>query len=147
MSFVERVVVDTSTLVSAVLRPASVPRQTFLKAIAQAELCASTATLAELESVLLRANFDRYLDRDTRTAFLDLYRRHVHLFPVSAADENALPEPCRDPRDNKFLALALVCAADFMISSDEDLLVLNPYRRIAILSPREYLDFQRVGGG
>lgn len=140
MNFVKRVVFDTSTLISGILRPSSIPRQAFLKAIAQAELCASSSTLAELESVLARDKFDRYLDLSTRLEFFQLYRRHVHLFPVSEAEEKALPQPCRDPRDNKFLALALTCTAEVLISSDEDLLTLNPYQRIRIISPREYLD-------
>lgn len=140
MSFVERVVFDTSTLISAVLRPASVPRQAFMKALSQAELCASPSTLAELESVLTRSKFDRYLDPALRLEFFQLYRRHVHLFPVSEAEESALLEPCRDPRDNKFLALALACSADLVVSSDEDLLTLNPYRRIPVMLPRDYLE-------
>lgn len=140
MNFVKRVVFDTSTLISGILRPSSIPRQAFLKAIAQAELCASPSTLAELESVLARDKFDRYLDLSIRLEFFQLYRRHVRLFPVSEAEENALPQSCRDPRDNKFLALALTCTAEVLISSDEDLLTLNPYQRILIISPREYLD-------
>jgi len=139
MSFAERVVFDISTLISALLRSTSVPRQAFLKAIAQAELCASPATLAELELVLARDKFDRYLDRAGRLEFFEIYRRHIHLFPVSEADEAALETPCRDARDNKFLALALICSADVVITSDDDLLALNPYRRIPVILPREYL--------
>jgi predicted nucleic acid-binding protein len=51
-----------------------------------------------------------------------------------------LQEPCRDPRDNKFLALALACSADVVVSSDEDLLTLNPYRRIPVVLPRGFLE-------
>jgi len=51
-----------------------------------------------------------------------------------------LQEPCRDPRDNKFLALALVCSADAIVSSDEDLLSLNPYRRIPVILARDFLE-------
>jgi putative PIN family toxin of toxin-antitoxin system len=140
MSFVERVIFDTSTLISAVLRPSSIPRQAFMKALSQAELCASPSTLTELESVMRRSKFDRYLDPALRLEFIKLYRRHVRLFPVSEAEESALLEPCRDPRDNKFLALALTCSADLVVSSDEDLLTLNPYRRIPIMLPRDYLE-------
>lgn len=139
MNFVKRVVFDTSTLVSAVLRPGSVPRHAFMKAVAEAELCASASTLAELESVLGRDKFDRYLERETRLQFVALYRRHARLFPVSESEENTLQEPCRDPRDNKFLALALVCAADAIVSSDDDLLSLSPYRRIPVILARDFL--------
>lgn len=142
MSFAKRVVLDTSTLIGAVLRPQSVPRQAFLMTVAGATICASPATLAELEQVLMRDKFDRYLDRETRGDFLILYRSHVRLFPVSEAEEMALPQPCRDPRDNKFLALALYCSADALVSSDDDLLTLNPYQGIPILTPKQYCDEQ-----
>ena len=46
---------------------------------------------------------------------------------------------CRDPKDDKFLALALDGSADVIIAGDEDLLVLHPWRGIPILSPREFL--------
>ena len=139
MSFAKRVVLDTSTLISAALRPASTPRQALLTAVASATLCASPATLAELEQVLMRDKFDRYLDQTSRREFLDLYRRHTRLFNVTEAEEAALPQACRDPRDNKFLALALYCSADALVSSDDDLLVLNPYQGIPIWTPKEFL--------
>jgi predicted nucleic acid-binding protein len=47
--------------------------------------------------------------------------------------------PCRDPRDNKFLALALIADADAIISSDNDLLTLHPWRGIPILTPTLFL--------
>jgi predicted nucleic acid-binding protein len=47
-----RVVLDTSTLVSAALQVGSVPNQVLLEALASWEVCASVDTLAELERVL-----------------------------------------------------------------------------------------------
>ena len=139
MSLAARVVLDTSTLVGAILLPRSVPRQAFMLALARASLCASPATLAELERVLLRKKFDRYLDRDSRLDFFQRYRNQVLLFPVTAAEETALPQACRDPRDNKFLALAAHCSADVLVSSDDDLLALNPWQGIPILTPAQFL--------
>jgi len=46
---------------------------------------------------------------------------------------------CRDPKDNKFLELALSGKADFIITGDADLLSLHPWRGIAILSPADFL--------
>ena len=136
---VKRVVMDTSTLVSAVLLPQSTPRQAFLKGLASGVLCVSPATLIEMEFVLMRKKFDRYLDQKTRLDFLAMYRTHARLFPVSEAEETALPLSCRDPHDNKFLALALHCSADVLVSSDDDLLTLNPYQGIPVLSPQRFL--------
>jgi len=140
MTFVKRVVLDTSTLVSAVLRPTSVPRQAFMKALAEAELCVSVATLDELATVLTRHRFDRYLNLETRLEFLALYRRHTRLFPVTAEDETVLPMRSRDPRDDKFLALALACGAAAVVSSDDDLLSLSPYGTVPVLTPGQFVD-------
>ena len=138
MSVVRRVVLDTSTLVSAALRVGSVPHQALLKALGSCELCATSSTLNELEQVLMRDKFNSYLDAETRLSFVALMRRHTHLFAVQKADERSVQPACRDPKDNKFLALALICEADAIISSDNDLLALNPWRSIAVLTPAAY---------
>ena len=54
------VVIDTSTLVGAVLRPDSKPRQAFMKAVSNTVICVSQSTLQELQVVLNRRKFDRY---------------------------------------------------------------------------------------
>ena len=139
MSVLRRVVLDTSTLVSAALRVGSVPHQALLKALGTCEVCASSATLDELAQVLKRDKFDRYLDVETRLAFVALHRQYAHLFAVTDADELNVQPACRDPKDNKFLALALVCEADAIISSDHDLLALHPWRSIPVLTPAGFL--------
>jgi putative PIN family toxin of toxin-antitoxin system len=139
VSHIRRVILDTSTLVSAALRIGSVPHQALLKALASCDVCASAETLAELEQVLDRDKFDRYLDRELRRSFVALMRRHVHLFAVQDADREAVEPPCRDPKDNQFLALALAAEADALVSSDEDLLVLHPWRGIAIVTPAKFV--------
>jgi len=139
MSRIGRVVLDTSTLVSAALRTGSVPDQVLLKALRTCDVCASQETLDELAQVLDRKKFDRYLDKESRRAFVALIRRHLHLFAVQPADLAAIKPLCRDPMDNKFLALALVSEADALVSSDEDLLVLHPWHGIPILTPAQFL--------
>ena len=135
-----RLVIDTSTLVSAALRVDSIPHQALLKAFGSCDICASAETLTELQLVLDRKKFDRYLDRESRRAFVALIRRHAHLFAVQNADTLDIKPPCRDPGDTKFLTLALTATADALISSDDDLLVLHPWRRIPILSPAQFLN-------
>ena len=134
-----RVVLDTSTLVSAALRVGSVPYQTLLEALGAWDVCASAETLAELEHVLGRKKFDRYLDRASRQEFVALIQRNVHLFAVQKADFMAVDPPCRDSRDTIFLALILAAEADVLVSSDEDLLALHPWRGIPVVTPGEFL--------
>ena len=139
MSGFRRIVFDTSTLVSAALRVGSVPHQALQRAIAQGEVYVSSDTFSELEQVLLRPKFDRYMPRNVRMAFVDLVRSLAVLVPVSATDVANVVPACRDPKDNPFLALVLACAADLLVSSDADLLVLHPWRAVPILTPAAYM--------
>ena len=45
----------------------------------------------------------------------------------------------RDPRDNRFLEVALTGKADVIVSGDQDLLVLNPFDGIPIIPPGRFL--------
>lgn len=45
---------------------------------------------------------------------------------------------CRDPKDDKFLELAINGRADVIVSGDVDLLVLNAYRDISIITPATF---------
>src|ERR1035438_5041548 len=139
MSGVPRVVLDTSTLVSAALKVVSVPHQALLKALGSCQLCASAETLAELEQALEREKFDRYLNLESRRAFVALIRRNVHLFAVDSRLPAAEPL-CRDTKDRALLALALAAEADALVSGDEDLLILHPWNGLPILTPAEFLE-------
>ena len=134
-----RVVLDTSMLVSAAIRAGSISDQALLKALRTSKVCASVETLDELTSVLNREKFDRYLDLESRRSFVSLIRRNVHVFDVPTEDRLAVDPPCRDPKDNMFLALALVSEADIVVSSDDGLLVLHSWRGIPIVTPAEFL--------
>jgi putative PIN family toxin of toxin-antitoxin system len=46
---------------------------------------------------------------------------------------------CRDPKDNKFLELAIEAGAACTITGDKDLLVLHPFENIPILSAADFL--------
>jgi predicted nucleic acid-binding protein len=46
---------------------------------------------------------------------------------------------CRDPTDNKFLELALSGRGSHVVTGDSDLLVLHPFRKIAIVTPQSFL--------
>ena len=141
MSALRRVVFDTSTLASAALRVDSVPHRALAHALSTGEVCASAATLTELEQVLGRAKFDRYQPGDARREFVAMLRRVISLVAVSEADESDVSPSCRDLKDNKFLALIKVCGADALISSDADLLVLHPWQGVPILTPSAYVAF------
>ena len=139
MSTPRCVVFDTSTLVSAALRVGSVPHRALFHALSKGEVCASVATLTEVEQVLLRAKFDRYQPGEVRGEFAAMLRGNVRLFAVSEANEANVVPFCRDPKDNNFLALARACKAAVLVSSDADLLVMHPWQGVPIMTPTVFV--------
>lgn len=132
-------VVDTSTLLSAAIRSGSIPDRALCKALAECDVCTSIDTLAELEEVLARPKFNQYLGVDARLKFMTLVHENFRIFSVARVESSELTPSCRDPRDNKFLALAQVARAGVIVSSDDDLLALHPWRGIPIVTPAEFL--------
>jgi len=135
------VVVDTSTLVGAAMKRQSIPRLAFERIIARHTLVASPAVLREVEEVLMRPKFDRFVPRDIRAGFI-LLIRHYALTHEPAEHIRA----CRDPKDDMYLSLAVSAGADCIVSSDDDLLCLSPFRGIPILTPRAFLDRDMAPG-
>ncbi|GIK99254.1 MAG: hypothetical protein BroJett029_34630 [Alphaproteobacteria bacterium] len=90
--------------------------------------------MEELTDVLSRPKFDRYIDISDRQGFLRRLARMAEWVPIVQ-----VIRACRDPRDDKFLELAINGEADLIVTGDADLLALHPFRRIPILAPAAYL--------
>lgn len=130
----QRFVVDTNVLVSHLLLPKSVPGKALGRALNQGDLLVSDSTLTELAIVINRPKFDKYLSKQDRRKFFEI------LAPLCIRVEIIQPiQACRDPKDNKFLEVAINGSADFILSGDADLLALHPFHDIPILSPSQFL--------
>ena len=129
-----RVVIDTNVWVSRLLLADSVAARAVDKALEELEVVVSEASADELARVLSRAKFDRYVSVQDREEFL---RRLLKVTTMVAVLSEI--SDCRDPKDNRFLALALDSESHRIISGDADLLALNPWRRIEIVSPGAFL--------
>lgn len=134
MHTAERVVVDTNVFVSGLLRESSVPGQAAARARHNAILLVSEATMRELADVLAQAKFDRYVTVRHRVQFVRLIARVAEFVPIIHSVRE-----CRDPKDDKFLEVALNGRAHLIITGDGDLLGMHPWRRIEILSPSAYI--------
>jgi uncharacterized protein len=135
-----RVIIDTSTLVGAMLRTRSTPSLVFIWVLDNCILYASNATLTELAQVVQRDGFDKYLPLSERTRFFQHYAtRATVVTPLEAVTD------CRNHKDNKFLELALQVGAHVLVSSDDDLVCLHPWRGVAVLSPSVFVDWSRTG--
>src|SRR3954462_9577286 len=134
MSERRRIVVDTNTLVSRLLLPRSVPAQAVRRAIDEGVLLVSAATMAELAEVLARAKFDPYVSIEERQQFVRLLGRTAKLVPIVRH-----VQACRDPKDDKFLEVAVNGEAHLIVSGDGDLLDLGAFQGIPIMTAAAYL--------
>ena len=91
--------------------------------------------LIELAEVLSRRKLNKYLLEEERMRFLIALLKEAEM--VKFVEQITV---CRDVKDDKFLELAVSGRADCIVSGDGDLLTLNPFRGIAILTTREFLD-------
>lgn len=134
-----RAVVDTNVLLSALLWGG--PPRALLEHARSGTitLITSPTLLAELARVMERPKFHKILQRtetSTTQALAELR------FLAEVIDPPDLAHPiCRDKDDDAVLALALAAQTDMVISGDDDLLALNPFESIPILSPAQALQF------
>jgi len=134
-----RVVIDTSSLVSAAIRPGSIPDQSLTHALATAQLCTSVEHLSELEAVLRRPRFDVYVSLESRLTLLASIGTHALSVTIPQTCMDQARGNCRDENDSYLLALAMASGATILISSDNDLLALHPWRGVRILTPAQFL--------
>lgn len=138
MSFArKKVVIDSNILVSAAIYPNSTSANALRLAVMFCELYRSNEKTAEIEQVLLRTKFDRYFAAGgpSREDFLTIYKDAAALEPITE-----IATDCSDPKDNKFLSLALSVKADLLITGDrKHLISMHPYRGIPIVSEADFV--------
>jgi uncharacterized protein len=125
-----RVIVDTNVLISRLLIPHSVAGRAVSRLIKITRLLVSEDTLAELAQTIARDKFNPYVSLEDRQEFFRLYARLAEWVPISST-----VRVCRDPKDDKFLELAVDGQAQMLVTGDKDLLALSPHRDVQILTP------------
>jgi len=131
-----QVVVDTNILVRALIKPYGTVGPV-LRRLRHGEytLLYARSLLEELIDVLNRPRIRkkyRLTDQDIQTVVSVILLRGEAVVP----DDRITA--CRDPKDNKFLEVAVAGEAD-VVSGDQDLLVLHPFAGIPIVPPATFL--------
>lgn len=135
MSAPLRLVFDTNVLVSTALTTGGVSSQAVARGVEVGVFLLSEPTLAEVVEVLHRPKLQKYLPAWRRD---EVVRRVIR---ASSWVEVGEPfKACRDPKDDKFLDAAVYGQADYLVTGDDDLLALGPFRGIPILTPAAFLD-------
>lgn len=87
-----------------------------------------------MREVFGRPKFRKYLGRGRTEHILGVLTAAARFVePVEHVND------CRDAKDNKYLELALAAGATTIVATDDDLLVMHPWRGIEILTPAEFL--------
>lgn len=102
------------------------------------EICASDVLLNELQATLNRNKFRSKLQTLGITVkdLMSGIRELVEIYSISPLN---FPE-LRDAKDNMILATAIAAGAKAIVTGDLDLLILQEYQGVAIVTARDFLD-------
>jgi putative PIN family toxin of toxin-antitoxin system len=130
-----KVVVDTNVLVSAILKPDSVP-ELVLSLVLSGEivLCLSEPIATEYEEVLKRPKFKK-LDQGKVKELLSRLRSEAHWVDPKIR----LLVTRADPEDNKFLECAVEAEADFLITGNTKHFPPGKFQETVIVNPAQFL--------
>lgn len=128
-------VLDTNVLVDAVCFSRSFGRRAYRRVRSLGVIALSPPTLAEFIEVMRRPRLRRYVTEEELQVFVGFLTEEAAPF---APTERI--EACRDPKDDKFLELAWAAKAAAILSRDDDLLALHPFRGIDILTPQSFVE-------
>jgi len=97
------------------------------------EVIISDEQLDEITTVLRRPKFRKHFTADDIEEFLSLLYKSAQVVAVHHTIKD-----CRDEKDNFLLETAIRGKADYIVTGDKDLLILNPYRGKEIINFREF---------
>jgi len=131
-----RVILDTNILLSVIIKDSSTPSKVLRLVDDNHTLLISAETLEEFHRALLKPYFQRIST--------NLIRHKIETALLTAEQINIIESitACRDPKDNKFLELAVNGKAHFIISGAKDLLSLAAFKGTRIITPAEFLNTQ-----
>jgi putative PIN family toxin of toxin-antitoxin system len=132
-----RVVVDPGVFISALIGPRGSAPDIVLRAFVDERIVvvASPRLLDELERVVARPKFERYVEERARREFVERIRRHV----ANVDDPLDVPRVTRDREDDYLVALAVQERVEAIVSGDRDLLDAG-LESPAVWTPRELAD-------
>jgi putative PIN family toxin of toxin-antitoxin system len=131
-----RVVVDTVVFVRSLLNPLSYSGRVIFTHTDQYRLILSAPVIREILEVLQRPEITRKI---RFVAGMDTKRVLDLLSQAELVQLSEIPQASRDPKDDKFLATAVMGEADYVVSEDRDLLDLGEYRGIKIVDVETFL--------
>ena len=130
-----RVVLDANVLISAVLFPGVCRTIMELLGEDKVTLVLSPALLEDFLRAIEKPRLKKLLPPDLLEEMISLIHRKAFI-----VEPKIKIKACRDPSDDAVLEAAIAGKAGMVVSGDKDLLTMNPFRNLAIVSPRTFLN-------
>ena len=130
-----RLILDTNILISGLLYKGSVLREVVSTGFKHYELIFSTQTWDELSEVFQRDFLEKISPLALRLRLLAEVASRI-----TVIESHSLVTDCKDPKDNKFLSLALDGSVPTIVTGDGELLKLDPWRGIDVLTVHSFLE-------
>jgi putative PIN family toxin of toxin-antitoxin system len=134
---VTRVVIDTSVLIRYLIKPSAAIRELIEVRWLSDEIQMVTCPglLAELKGVLGRDYIQDLIRPEEGQILLDAIALKAEALPSLGP----IPSYARDPKDDKFVACALAGEAEYVITADRDLLVLESLGSLLVITPEQFI--------
>jgi putative PIN family toxin of toxin-antitoxin system len=135
------VVIDTSVWIHYLVRPGAAVRRIVddLWLSERLKMVASPELIEELAGVLARPAIRALIPEEAGGALLDIIDGRVEMLPALGE----VPKLTRDPKDDKFVACAVLAGADFLISLGRDILAVGELGGVRVVTP---VGFVGAGG-
>jgi putative PIN family toxin of toxin-antitoxin system len=132
-----RAIIDTSVLIRYLIKPRAAIKELIEERWLgeQVQMVTAPDLMAELEGVLKWDSIQTLIQTDEGQALLDAIAQKADILPPLGP----APAYTRDPKDDKFVACALAGEANYLITEDKDLLVLEGVGDVRIVTPYDYL--------
>lgn len=127
-----KIVIDTNIWISFAIGKTLHGMEEFLSE-KKISIISSTEQLKEISNVLKRKKLLKYLNSNATKRLLLLFKETVAMISVVEKTYD-----CRDKKDNFILDIAVNGKAEFIITGDEDLLCMNPYKGINIIKYKKF---------
>lgn len=132
-----RVVIDISVLIRYLIRSSAAIRSLIEDVWLgdRVQMVSAPELEAELRGVLSRPSIQRFISPASGQVLLELVALKADILSLLGP----IPAFTRDPKDDKFIACALVGQAQYLITVDTDLLVLGTVDTVRIVTPEAFL--------
>jgi len=132
-----RAVFDTSVLLRYLIKPSAAIKELIEERWLgdKVQMVTAQDLMAELEGVLKRDYIQTLIQADEGQALLDGITLKADILPQLGP----VPAYTRDPKDDKFIACALVGDANYLITEDKDMLTLKVVEDVRIMTPYDFL--------